>query len=194
MAIVPANVCMGPATVYWAPFGTTEPAYSTIASPPPSTWTDVGATADGSSVLLEVEHTMTDIGAEQLVDPIGARLSKRVVQVTASLEEATLQNMQLAMNQMLTISPGTGYTVADPITTLASSQPTYTAIMIDGWAPTTGTTESSCKRRLIIRKCLSSSKVDLEFEKTKPTIYATTWTGYYISSSVAVFEAIDQTS
>ena len=192
--ITPSNIAMGPATVYWAPFGTTEPAYTSLTSAPAAPWTDVGATADGSSVLLEVEHTMTDIGAEQLVDPIGARLSKRVVQITASLEEATLQNMQLAMNQLLTISPGTGYSVADPITTLASSQPTYTALMIDGWAPTTGTSESSCKRRIIVRKCLSSSKVDLEFEKTKPTIYATTWTGYYISSSTAIFEVIDQTS
>jgi hypothetical protein len=185
---------MGPATVYWAPFGTTEPAYSTITSPPGAAWTDVGATADGSSVLLEVEHTMTDISAEQLVDPIGSRLSKRVIQVTCALEEGTLQNLQLAMNQLLTISPGTGYTVADPITTLASSQPTYTALMIDGWAPTTGTTESSCKRRMIVRKCLSSSKVDLEYEKTKPVLFNTTWTGFYVSSSVSPFEIVDQTT
>ena len=132
---------MGPATVYWAPFGTTEPPYSQTANVPPDTWTDVGATADGSSVLLEIEHTLTDISAEQLVDPIGSRLSKRVIQVTAALEEATLQNLQLAMNQMLTLSSGPGYTVADPITTLGSTQPIYTALMIDGFAPTTGTTE-----------------------------------------------------
>jgi hypothetical protein len=66
--------------------------------------------------------------------------------------------------------------------------------MIDGWAPTTGTTESSCKRRMIIRKSLSSSKVDLEYEKTKPVLFNTTWTGYYVSSSVAPVELIDQTS
>jgi len=192
--IQPQNVLMGPATVYWAPFGTTEPAYTSLTSAPAAPWTDVGATADGSSVLLEIEHTMTDISAEQLIDPIGARLSKRVIQVTCALEEGTLQNLQLAMNQLLTISPGTGYTVADPITTLASSQPTYTALMIDGWAPTTGTTESSCKRRMIVRKSLSSSKVDLEYEKTKPVLFNTTWTGYYVSSSVAPVELIDQTS
>lgn len=185
---------MGPATVYWAPFGTTEPPYSQTANVPPNTWTDVGATADGSSVLLEIEHTLTDISAEQLVDPIGSRLSKRVIQVTCALEEGTLQNLQLAMNQMLTLSSGPGYTVADPITTLGSTQPVYTALMIDGFAPTTGTTEVICKRRMLVRKCLSSSKVDLEYEKTKPVIFNTTWTGFYVSSSVSPFELIDVTS
>jgi hypothetical protein len=195
MAIQPLNVCMGPATVYWAPFGSTEPAYTAITSAPSSAvWTDVGGTADGSSVLLEVEHTFTDIGCEQLIDPIGARLSKRVIQVTVSLEEATLNNLNLAMNQLTTISPGSGYSVLDPLTAITSVQPNYMAILIDGWAPTTGTTEIECKRRMIIRKCLSSSKVDLEYEKTKAVLFNTTWTGYWVSSSIAPFEIIDQTS
>ena len=186
---------MGPATVYWAPFGSTEPAYAAIASPPSSSvWTDVGGTADGTSVLLEVEHTLTDIHVEQLIDPVGARVSKRVIQVTVSIEEATLANLNLAMNQLSTISPGSGYTVFDPPTAITSLQPTYMAILIDGWAPTTGTTETECRRRMIIRKCLSSSKVDLEYEKTKPVLYNTTWTGYYISSGVPPFEIVDATS
>ena len=73
---------MGPATVYTGAFGSTEPAYSAISSPPSSSvWTDVGGTADGTSVLLEVEHTLTNINVEQLIDPVGARVSKRVIQV-----------------------------------------------------------------------------------------------------------------
>ena len=183
---------MGPATVYTAPFGTTEPAWSAITSPPASPWIDVGGTADGTSVLLEVEHTLTDIAVEQLVDPVGARVSKRVVQVTAALLEAPQQNMLLATNQMATITTGAGYSVLDPLTTPTSTQPQYTAIIIDGWAPTTGTAEVYCRRRLIIRKCLSSSKVDFEYEKTKPSVFSTTWTGYYVSSSVALYEVVDQ--
>ena len=185
---------MGPATLYTAPFGSTEPAWSAIQSAPASPWTDVGGTADGTSILLEVEHTYTDISVEQLMDPVGARLSKRVIQVTASLEEATLTNMTLAMNQLTTITAGAGYSVLDPQTTLTSSQPNYTALIIDGWAPTTGTSEVQCRRRMIIRKCLSSSKVDLEYEKTKPVLFNTTWSAYYVSSSVAPFEIVDQQS
>ena len=81
---------MGPAILYTAPYGTTEPAYTAITSDPAAPWTDVGGTADGTSVLLEVQQTLTDIMVEQLVDPVGARVSKRVIQVTAALEEATL--------------------------------------------------------------------------------------------------------
>lgn len=195
IAIQPLNIAMGPATVYTGLFGATEPAYTAITSPPSSSvWTDVGGTVDGSSVLLEVEHSLTEIHVEQLIDPIGARVTKRVIQVTVALEEATLANLQLAMNQLLTISPGSGYSVADPLTSITSVQPQYMAILIDGVAPTTGTTETTCKRRIIVRKCLSSSKADLEFEKTKPTVYNTTWTGYWVSSSIAPFEIVDQTS
>lgn len=195
MAIQPLNVVMGPATVYYSPYGAVEPAYSAISSPPSSSvWTDVGGTVDGTSVLLEVEHSLTELHVEQLIDPIGARVTKRVIQVTVALEEATLTNLNLAMNQLLTISPGSGYSVADPLTSITAVQPNYMAILIDGWAPTTGTTEVECRRRMIVRKCLSSSKADLEFEKTKPTVFNTTWTGFWISSSVAPFEIIDQTS
>lgn len=186
---------MGPATLYYGAFGATEPAYSAITSPPNSAvWTDVGGIADGTSVLLEVDLTYTDIGVDQLVDPVGARLTKRVIQVTASLEEITLTNIQLAMNQMLTITPGSGYSVADPLTANSATQPTYTALLIDGWAPTTGTTETSCRRRIVVRKCLSSSKVDFEYEKSKPNLINTTWTGYFVSNSIAPFEITDQTT
>jgi hypothetical protein len=193
--INPQNVVMGPATVYWALFPATEPAYTALTSPPSSSvWTDVGGIVDGTSVLLEVQHTITDIHCEQLIDPIGGRVSKRVIQVTAALLEATLQNLNLAMNQMATISPGSGYTVFDPLTSPTSLQPTYAAILIDGWAPTAGTDEVSCRRRMIVRKCLSSSKVDLEYEKTKTSQFNTTWTGYWISSTLPPFETIDQDS
>lgn len=193
--IQPENIVQGPATVYTGPWGAIEPAYGNLTSPPNSAiWTDVGGTADGSSVLLEIEHTFSDLRVEQLIDPVGARLSKRVIQFTAALEEATLQNMNLAMNQLLQITPGVGYSVADLQATIGSTQPQYTAILVDGWAPTTGTTESQCRRRMIIRKCLSSSKVDLEYEKDKPVLYNTTWSSYWVSSSISPVEIIDQQS
>jgi len=193
--IQPQNIVIGPAFVYTGLFPAAEPAYSAITSPPSSSvWTDVGGTADGTSVLLEVQQSLTDIHVEQLVDPVGARVSKRVIQVTAALLEASLQNLQLAMNQMLTISQGTGYAVADPLTNPTSLQPQYMALLIDGWAPTTATAENACRRRLIVRKSLSTSKIDFEYEKTKTNVFNTTWTGYWISSSIAPFEVIDQQS
>jgi hypothetical protein len=185
---------MGPATLYWAPFGTTEPAYTAIGSPPASPWTDFGGIADGTSILLEVDQTYTDIGVDQLAYPVGARLTKGVIQVTAQLEETTLQNMQVVLNQNLTLNTQSGYTVADPIVTTSATQPNYSALLIDGWAPTTGTTEVECKRRIVVRKVLSQAKADLEYTKNKPAMYQCTWSAYYISQSVSMYEITDQTS
>ena len=194
MAITPLNICMGPANLYWGPFGSVEPTYLNLTSTPASPWTDVGAIADGTSVLLEVDQTYTEISAEQTIDPLGARLTKRTIQVTASLEEVTLNNMTLAMNQLANTSVQTAYSVLDPVTGSAQSQPVYTALIIDGWAPTAGTTETSCRRRIVIRKCLSNSKVDIEYEKSKPSIFACVWTAYYVSGTIAPFEITDQTT
>jgi hypothetical protein len=195
IAITPTNICMGPATLYWGAFGSAEPLDSQVTSPPSSSvWTDVGAIADGTSVLLEVGLTYTDIAVEQLVDNVAARLTKRSIQVTASLTETTLANWNLAMNQLTTSTAFTGYSTLDPVTTSSATQPTYTALIIDGWAPTTGTSETSCRRRIIVRKCLSASKLDQEFEKSKPATFATTWTAYYVSNSIPPFHIVDQTS
>ena len=195
MAITPLNICMGPANLYFGAFGSVEPAYGVLTGTPSSAvWTDVGAIADGTSVLLEVDQTYTEISAEQTIDPLGARLTKRTIQVTASLEEVTLANMTLAMNGLTSINPQATYSVLDPVTGSAQSQPVYTALIIDGWAPTAGTTETSCRRRIVIRKCLSNSKVDIEYEKAKPSLFACVWTAYYVSGTITPFEIIDQTS
>src|ERR1039458_9341693 len=139
---------MGPANLYWGPFGSVEPTYANLTSTPnPAVWTDVGAIADGTSVLLEVDQTYTEVSAEQTIDPLGARLTKRTIQVTASLEEVTLNNMTLAMNQLANTAVSSSYSVLDPVTGSAQSQPVYTALIIDGWAPTAGTTETSCRDR-----------------------------------------------
>jgi hypothetical protein len=194
VAITPSNICQGPATLYWAPFGTTEPAYTAIGSPPAAPWTDVGGIADGTAVLLEIDQTYSDISVDQLVDPVGARLTKRVIQLTAQLEETTLQNLQFVMNQNLTLNVQSGYTVADPITTTSATQPYYTALILDGWAPTTGTTEVECRRRIVLRKSLSQAKADLEYQKSKPAMYQCTFTSYFVSTSIAPFEITDATS
>lgn len=187
---------MGPAFVWLAPFGTAEPTDSQVTSAPTvgsASWADVGGIADGTSVLLEVDLTYTDQGVDQLIDPIGARLTKRMVQVTAALAEATLQNLLNAQNQLGTITVNSGNSTYDPLTTSSATQPTYTSIIIDGWAPTLSTGVAA-RRRMIVRKCLSASKIALEYEKSKEAIYNTTWTGYYVSSSIPLYHIVDQTA
>jgi hypothetical protein len=193
IAITPFNICQGPATLYWGAFGTTEPLDSAVTSAPGAGWTDVGGTADDTPVVLEVDMTYTDQAVDQLVDMVGGRLTKRTVQLTASMEEATLNNLTVATNQLTSQSTQATYSTLDPLTTSSASQPTYTAFIIDGWAPTLNTGVAA-RRRIIVRKCLTSSKIALSYEKSKPVLFATTWTAYYVSASVPLFHIIDQTA
>lgn len=199
MAITPYNLVQGPATLYWATFGTTEPAITNAAliAAPGAGWTDVGGIADGTSVIMEEDLTYTDQGVDQLPMAVGARLTKMALSVTATLAEATLQNYQLARNQLATVTVGSGgsagVTTLDPTTGSPSTQPTYTALMIDGWAPTLSSGVAA-KRRVIVRKCLSSSKLRQEYEKSKMNLYDTAWAGYWVSNSIAPYDIYDQTT
>ena len=191
--ITPFNICEGPATVSWAPFGTTEPADADVAADPGGIWEDVGGTLDGQPVLFEIDLTYGDLTVDQLVDPVGGRLTKRAIQVTLALEETTLDNMLVATNQLGNKSVQPGYTTLDPVTTSSATQPTYTALIIDGWAPTLAN-GNAARRRIIARKCLTSSKVALEYQKDKPASYALTWKLYYVSDSIPLYHIVDQTA
>lgn len=195
MAITPYNLVQGPATLYWGAFGTTEPAVTNAAliAAPGAGWTDFGGIADGTSVLLEEDLTYTNQGVDQLPMAVGARLTKVEVKVSAELAEATQQNYQAARNQLATITVGTGINTLAPLSTSSSTQPTYTALIIDGWAPTLST-GAAARRRVIIRKCLSSSKLSLEYEKSKMNIYSTVWEGFWVSNSIDPYDVYDQTA
>lgn len=198
MAVQPLNLVQGPATLYYGLYG--------IVAEPPTTnaalltdpvsaggtgWTDVGATNGG--VTFELEQTYTQLEVDQLVDPVGARLTGRTMQCTATLDEATLSNMYMAMNALAVQVTGSGYQTLTPSTTTSATQPTYYALIIDGWAPTL-LTGIAARRRIILRKVLSATKLSTKFEKPNRAEFAATWTAYYISPSVPPFVVIDQTS
>jgi len=144
--------------------------------------------------MTEVDNTYTQQNVDQLVDPVGARLTKRAISVTTQLAEATLQNLSLALNGLLTISPQSGYSTAMLQTTTSATQPEYTSLIIDGWAPTTGTTETSCRRRAILYKGLTQSKISMEYDMQKNAVYSVVWTAYWVSPSISPIYWDDQTS
>lgn len=196
MTINPQNLVQGPATVYFGAFGATEPADTNAAliAAPGGAWTDVGGITDNTSVLFEDTLTYGDQGVDQLVMAVGGRLTKREVVVTAALAEATLANMAVALNSLVTIAtPASGIQTLDPIVTSSATQPTYTAILIDGWAPTLST-GAAARRRVILRKSLTSTKLSLEYEKAKMAGYNCQWTGYWISPSITPYHIQDQTA
>jgi hypothetical protein len=194
MAINPSNVIQGPATIYWGAFGVTEPADTNAAliAAPGAGWTDMGATTGG--VTVSVEHTYGQIKADQLVDSIGARLTGRTITVAMSLLEATLQNLLVAMNQAGNIAtPASGISTFDPTTATSATQPTYTALLVDGWAPTLGT-GAAARRRIIVRKLLSDVKASAKYDLVTQVTWDCTFTAYYVSNSIAPFHIQDQTS
>lgn len=193
IAITAVNICQGPATVYYGAFGATEPADSNagVTGAPGAGWTDIGGTQGG--VVFELDNTYDQITVDQLIDPIGARLTKRMIQVTFKVAETTLNNLNVAVNNLMTQASGTGYATADPQTTTSATQPTYSALIIDGWAPTLSS-GSAARRRIIVRKVLSQAKIQMTYNMATNNQYDLTWTAYYVSSSISPFHVIDATA
>jgi len=192
MTVTPSAITQGPASVYIAPFGTTAPLDSAVTSPPGANWTDIGGTTGG--VNLEVDNTYTPQDIDQLVDSVGARLTKRSIMVTTSMAETSLANMQYALNNLCTFGVQTGYTTTDLLTATSATQPAYATIIIDGWAPVTGTSEVSCRRRIVLWKTISQSKLALDYEMAKYATFAISWQTYYVSASISPMHITDQTS
>lgn len=194
MSVTPYNLVQGPAQLYFAPFGTTEPADSAAtvnAGAPGGSWVDVGGTEIG--VTVEIDMTYVDLKVNQLIDPVGARATDRVITVKTQLSEATYQNMNNALNGLNTTVVSSSYTTMEPVTTTSATQPTYAALIVDGWAPTLAT-GLPARRRWIIRKVISKPKVIEFYDLTKKVLYDVTFQAYYISPSIPLFHQVNQTA
>lgn len=194
IAVNPGNLVLGPSTLYVAPFGTTEPPDSAVtpngpSNPPPSPWTDVGGTDGG--ITFESDSTYTGLQVDQVIMQVGARLTDLKVTVTAKLSEMTLSNINQAFNSLAVLSSGTGYETMELPVGNSATQPTYAALLIDGWAPVT-TGGVSALRRVIVRKVLAQSKVTLAGDKKTQQSLDVTWQAYFVSSSIRPFHIVDQ--
>lgn len=187
MSVTTSNLVLGPAKLYTGAFGAAEPADSAVnTAPAASAWTDVGNTMGG--LTLEINQTYTELEVDQIVDSVGRRLTKREMTVTTSLAEQTLNNLSLILNGG-TQASGSGYATYDPLTASSATQPTYIALLVDGWAP-----GGAFNRRAIVRKCLSTAKTDFVYAKDKQSVFAVTFNAHYVSSTTTPFHIVDQTS
>ena len=188
MSVTTTNLVQGPATLYSAAYGATEPADTAVnTTPAASTWTDVGGTQDG--VKLTVDQSYTELEVDQVVDRVGSRLTKRDFTVETSMAEVTLSNLSLALNGGTSAS-GAGYASFEPSFASSATQPTYKALLFDGWAPGT----SAFTRRVIVRKTLSTDAVEMGYTKDKQTLFGVKFSGHYVSASIAPIHVVDQTS
>lgn len=184
MSVTAANLVQGPATIYLADFGAVEPADTAVdETPDAAVWTDVGATQDG--VKLSIDQKYSAIDVDQLVEVVESRLTSRDVMVETKLAEATLTNLRTLMNGGTTGS-GAGYESLSFDDSTSATQPNYSAMIIDGWAP------GGLRRRVILRKVLQIDAVALESKKDGNTVYTLKMRSHYVSSATKSVKIVDQ--
>ena len=196
MAVSASNLVLGPARLYTAPYGTTEPLDSAVTpngtiTPPPSPWVDIGGTEGG--VSFEAETTYVQLEVDQIIMPVGARLTGMKMQIATKLAEVTLNNLNYVLNQITQQGAGTGYSTLDIVVGTAASQPIYTAWIIDGWAPYLNSGFPAL-RRIILRKVLSQVKVALMYDRKGQASFGTTLMAYYVSGSINPVHITDQSA
>jgi hypothetical protein len=188
MSVTATNLIAGPATLYVADFGATEPTDADIEDVPGAAWRDVGGTQDG--VTLNVNQEFMELEVDQIVDIPARRLTSRDLQIATNFAEGTLENLVAALNGG-TVTTGSGTKSYEPTNDNSATQPTYRAIMLDGWAPQTAAGVSN-RRRVIVRKVLSIENVETAYKKDEQTLIPVTFGAHYVSSAVKPFRIIDQ--
>lgn len=186
MSVTTTNLIQGPATLYSGAFGAVEPLDTAVnTTPAASAWTDLGGTQGG--VKLSVDQTYSELEVDQITLRVGSRLTKQDFTIETSLAEATLENLSTTLNGG-TAASGAGWKSFDPNVTSSATQPNYFACILDGYAP------SQFRRRVIGRRMLNTDSVDLDYQKDKQTLIPLKLSGHYVSSSIAPFHIVDQTS
>lgn len=186
-SVTTANLIQGPGTLYSGNYGATEPT-DTAANTTPATsaWTDCGGTQGGAKFTLT--QTFSELEVDQIVEVPARRLTKREYKIETSLAEPTLENLVITTNNTSVPASGAGYKSLDLDAADSATQLTYRAFILDGYAP------GSFRRRLILRKGLSTSNPELEFKKDGQTLIPATFEGHFVSSSIKSLHIVDQTS
>lgn len=197
MSVNAANLVLGPGRLYVGAFGATEPLDSTVTpngvtTPPSSSvWTDVGGTDGGVSLM--VENTYQDLAVDQVLMPVGARLTDMKMTVATKMSELSLANLNTAMNNIGSTGSGSGYATMDINVGTSATQPSYLAMIIDGWAPMLNTGLPAL-RRIIIRKVLAEVKVSMAFDKKTQQGIEASFAAFYVSGSISPIHIVDQTA
>lgn len=186
MSLTAINLIAGPGTLFTGDFGATEPASSTVnAAYSGSAFTDVGGTQDGVTITIDLEYFELEV--DQTPDIPGRRLTKRDMQVATNLAEPTLANLKLVLNGG-TITASAAYSEYEPSDDTAATQPTYKALMFEGWAP------QGFRRRVFGRKVLSVESVETPYKKDGQTLFPVTFSCHYVGGGIKPFKWTDQTT
>jgi hypothetical protein len=183
MPVTTTNLIMGPADLYTAPLGSTEPLDTAIATAPADPWVSAGGTQDGVNLIVDQKYTALEV--DQIVDVPGRRLTSREIQVETNMAEPTLDNFKLALNGG-TVTETASVDSYEPAYATSATQPDYCMALVDGYAP------NSKRRRIVVRKALSTDKVSFAYQKDKQTVYTVQFSAHYVTSAIAPIRVSDE--
>lgn len=190
MANFSYNVIMGVGKMYIGNYQAAEPADAAVnTTPQASAWTDVGFTSDG--VNLVFNQSFAGMSVDQIADMVGRKMTDRDVQIATNLAEATLENLKFTLNSGA-VSSGAGFKKYLPVFDGTELQPTYIALLFDGYAPASPAGVSK-RRRFIGRRILSIENVEVPYRKGDMTLFPVTWGTHYIDGVTAPFAIVDET-
>jgi hypothetical protein len=178
---ITGNLIQGEAILYRAPFGTAEPAQTTagLADAPGVGWEEIGFTTDSTTITVEQEYKEMEV--QQITEVPESRLVKQRVTVETSMAEATLENLKFALNGG-DVATASAVKTFKPVKSSGASQPTYSAIIIDGYGP------GGVRRRIILRKVLSVDNTEFAYAKEEQTVLKVTLASHWVSDSIDSFD------
>ncbi len=186
------QVIQGAGRMYTGVFsltGANEPGLTAINSTPQaSAWTYAGFTSDG--ITVTINQTFSEMRVDQLADRVGTKLTERELAVAANLAEATLENLVLGLNGG-TITTAASNKYYEPTYDGSELQPSYIAVLFDGYAPSSSAGVSK-RRRFVLRKVISTENVESAYTKDGLTLVPVTFTTHYVSDTLAPFRIIDE--
>lgn len=184
-----SKLLQGPADIYVAAFGAVEPALPASAGgalvvPAENVWgTTIGLTQGGTTLTIGQDYS--ELEADQIVDRAGSVLTGRTITVTTNMAEPTLANLVIALNGG-SINTAGNADVFQPEFGLDAFTPEYRAVILDGPAPL-GDDGLAKRRRIILRKVLSTEGVEVAHSKEDQTVLTVTFTAHYVSNTIAPF-------
>lgn len=188
MSVTVTNLIQGPATLYAAVFGATEPAKTTAAltGAPAVDWVDLGGTVDG--LTWNMNRDVAKMSVDQITYRVGSRVVEADDTFETKLAEPTLDNLKLILNGgTITIGATTSLGVNDyePDVSNSATQMTYRALLFDGWAP------NGKRRRVIVRKVCSSDNASFNYARADQSTFGVTLAAHYVSASIKPFQVLD---
>lgn len=193
MAPTATNIIAGPASLWRADFGATEPLDTATSANPSAPWVDLGGTDDGVTLNAETEWFAKRMD-QTLVTP-GRVPTSLEISVATNLTEGTLENLALAFNMAASgiLSGGTGATAwraLDIGNVSPGAEPNYSAIIMRG----RGVGNGGKMRNFILRKVLSIESIEAAYKKDDQWLIPVTFGCHWVSASIAPVRVVDDAS